>query len=398
MPHNTPKSAQWVTTNASGAVVSSGTRPLSADVLSCAAMNPGDHKSPTPWFYAIDREEYQNGTIYDRYANGNLYQLRAGPSSHGTLSQNRIRVPSYPTDELWNKALDRLNERVRGSLDLSTAIAEAGATARMLNVLDQFRSAFQIMRDRRLNFVLASGTLASSWYLQWRYGWSPLLSDLYGSVEEAARVPISAIENVRGSAKVKYDTPEIQNLYVENRRYPISVQRRGFDKTFIHLSFRTAGHDLDRWTSLNPASIAWELLPYSFVVDWFVDIGSYLRNLETSLLYHNSFVRGYYGELRNLDYRYVFSYTDKVANGSYAMNITSAREQKSYRRSILQSYPLPRLPSFQADLKSGQLAAAAALLTQAFSRSRPGVVRPRLGGPRTGNRYFDRWNEAGIIG
>ena len=29
----------------------------------------------------------------------------------------------------------------------------------------------------------------------------------------------------------------------------------------------------------DPATVVWELIPYSFVVDWFIPIGSYLENL-----------------------------------------------------------------------------------------------------------------------
>lgn len=30
---------------------------------------------------------------------------------------------------------------------------------------------------------------------------------------------------------------------------------------------------------VDPATVVWELIPYSFVVDWFLPIGSYLENL-----------------------------------------------------------------------------------------------------------------------
>ena len=52
------------------------------------------------------------------------------------------------------------------------------------------------------------------------------------------------------------------------------------------------------YTSMNPASIKWELVPYSFVVDWFYDIGSYLRGCETSTIYSSVFKAGWTSELR----------------------------------------------------------------------------------------------------
>lgn len=35
----------------------------------------------------------------------------------------------------------------------------------------------------------------------------------------------------------------------------------------------------------NPLSVAWELIPFSFVVDWFLPIGKYLDALDVPLLY-----------------------------------------------------------------------------------------------------------------
>lgn len=37
---------------------------------------------------------------------------------------------------------------------------------------------------------------------------------------------------------------------------------------------------------LNPQSIAWELTPWSFVIDWFIPIGNYLNNLDAFASYH----------------------------------------------------------------------------------------------------------------
>jgi len=118
-------------------------------------------------------------------------------------------------------------------------------------------------------------------------------------------------------------------------------------------------------TSLNPASIAWELTPFSFVVDWFFDVGGYLRALETALIYGSLFVDGFilrsyrnWGECRIDSRKDYGSDTFNIYQGS------GTYQKTRYERAPLLGYPFPKLPVFKADLSSAQLLNAAALLSQ----------------------------------
>jgi hypothetical protein len=124
--------------------------------------------------------------------------------------------------------------------------------------------------------------------------------------------------------------------------------------------------DIRRWTSLNPASIAWELMPYSFVVDWFYDIGGMLRRFESALLYGKQFKKGYQSEL----YYHHSAFQrnglqDSVLPGyQFYGELTAWVRRVQFERIVFASLPTGQLPTIRADLGSSRLLSAAALLSQ----------------------------------
>lgn len=140
----------------------------------------------------------------------------------------------------------------------------------------------------------------------------------------------------------------------------------------VYMQLPSSKFDLARWTSLNPASIAWELTPYSFVVDWFLDIGGTLRNFETAVLSQGSFHHGYIDYLMYYDSDQEFVYLGSHGGAVDGDDIIVSGNlyESDFVREVLTSYPYPRLPSFNAKLGWQRLLSAAALLTTALPKSR----------------------------
>jgi hypothetical protein len=114
---------------------------------------------------------------------------------------------------------------------------------------------------------------------------------------------------------------------------------------------------------LNPAAIFWELVPYSFVVDWFIDIGGYLRNLQTAyaagVVVHTGYkvqttkrrAAGFvFGGTRQGNY---FNFANAVASG----------DQILYERFVQASLPVPYLPTLDVQLGWRRLLSGAALIS-----------------------------------
>lgn len=349
-------------------------QPFTVDSVSSAAMNLGDKKNPTAWNYSILKETYPTGRVEQfAYAGAPLpYLTRVGPIPGGNNTTSRVPMHPKVYDKSYNKCLERLNEKVRGKLDLSVAVAELSSTRRMLNVLNGLNGAVRDFRLRGLTFAKryshSSTKQASNYYLEWMYGWKPLLSDIYNAANETVNYVLNEIESVEASATIRYDNRDtVAVTHVSGDYVNPRLSGSGENKIRMNLRFRTNGHDVDRWSSLNPVTIAWELLPYSFVFDWFYDVGSTLRNLETSLLYRNSFVSGYISSLDYQNYSMQYKGQQNLAGEIRKSDFYASRKEISFSRTIMSQYPLPRLPTWNAKLGPERLFASAALLRQFIS-------------------------------
>lgn len=115
----------------------------------------------------------------------------------------------------------------------------------------------------------------------------------------------------------------------------------------------------------NPLILAWELVPYSFVVDWFVGVGSYLNNLDATIgLQFNSGTKTLQSSLHgSTSWK-----TSKVKSWEgvcYTNGRQFIREDKN--RTVLTSFPAPALV-VDPDLGVSRVLSGIALLTQAFKR------------------------------
>jgi hypothetical protein len=108
-------------------------------------------------------------------------------------------------------------------------------------------------------------------YLEFHFGWSPLMSDIHTSCSILGRDFPTFLVKGRGRA-----TAEKQYLSEEPRRKGTVVTR-----CQILADISIQNPNLLLWSQLglvNPATVLWELVPFSFVVDWFVNVGEYLSH------------------------------------------------------------------------------------------------------------------------
>jgi hypothetical protein len=112
----------------------------------------------------------------------------------------------------------------------------------------------------------------------------------------------------------------------------------------------------------NPASIAWELVPYSFVVDWFVPVGNTLEAMTATA--GLDFVKG-----SNL---YVENMTEKTRfnddwNGDRAISRGSFEAAYFFmNRTILNDWERPQLYAKDNPFSTAHILNAAALIRQLF--------------------------------
>lgn len=328
----------------------------------------GNFRDPNNWSYTIHQEmQFRGAYLWHNGGPSPYTSIILG--SYGNTSWAPGK-PAWNRSLVYNRALEKLNSKVRGGLDLAVDLAEGGQTMRMI------RAVARVKRWATNPRNWSTKDIANGW-LQWQYGWRPLLSDVYEAADDTQRKVRKALTHVVGSCTMPNRRNDRYNGYQIDRSTPCSVVRRGDGRQacriVLTLTPREDTWDFGQWSSLNPVSLAWELIPYSFVVDWFVDVGSYLRNLETALLYGKFVTSGYVSELYAYEGNEVgINQANGYAtgNGSWSTAWTQFLSVKAkirhieFARSTLSSYPLPRLPTFKVALGSQRLFSAASLLRQ----------------------------------
>jgi hypothetical protein len=135
--------------------------------------------------------------------------------------------------------------------------------------------------------------------------------------------------------------------------------------------FQKADFVLSRFAS-SPASLAWEKIPFSFVIDWFVDVRGALNGLDnllgTSPWEVVSFTRSFSYGLRTQATCKTFSPCDSSVLMDF---LTATAEYKSYERSLASGGPMP---IWSPRFGKSQAAISAALITQALLKL-PGAMR-----------------------
>ena len=208
-------------------------------------------------------------------------------------------------------------------------------------------------------------TFADLW-LEFQYGWRPLLSDIYGSCELLANTYYLA-KPLSVSATIKKDVPGPKTYPGNGEVRTLDIE----DRTRVVLEFL----EPTEWTNFmsktgiaNPALLAWELLPYSFVIDWAIPVGDYLGNLDalTGLNFRRMSTQTTTDV--HVASRMTFFYEGNVINSFTGGEIDARIRKKS--RVISYIAPLPPLPSFKPSMGVERSLSAISLLTQIFTRGK----------------------------
>lgn len=339
---------------------------------SCAILQPvtsmrGDHQSPTAQEFWTRRDRSVIGSYSD--VSGTTVGS-ALVCSYNDFPASLVS-PAPPYDALYNQVLGKISEQVRGKADLAVDLAELRQTRRMISQyypaydrlqknMDRFGRYTRAFKSRWVDSGLLTGRKIGAKWLEYRYGWSPLLKDIHESAEQLLNLSTLPLTSffARSSESVPIGGSFSRNGF--NLTASGSASFRAEMKLLLKQS-RTTPQALAGFTSLNPVSLAWELLPYSFVIDWFYNVGDYLRNAETSLIYGNRFHSGYV-TYTWLSEGSVVATSSSMPGGRVSGSGTFRRSGK--KRVPLTGYPLPRPPVLKAELGSGRLLNAAALLSQ----------------------------------
>jgi hypothetical protein len=199
-------------------------------------------------------------------------------------------APPYSTmfssnDQL--RLLSKLASKVKGSdFNLAVNVAQGKQTVGM--VVDCLKAfGLAALDAKRGNFTSAIRRLSanpgkkskfttkdiSSRWLELQYGWLPLISDSYEALlayqdqTDVRRIRIATSISVHGKWEASASPTLLAGpgLYTGSRRIIAELTENLSTPRILGLT--------------DPLSVVWEVIPWSFVIDWFLPIGSYLDNL-----------------------------------------------------------------------------------------------------------------------
>lgn len=262
------------------------------------------------------------------------------------------------------------------NLVLSTAkrLAESFLNLRRGNVSGAIFSLTGSSRPRQRGLSRVAGGIPEQW-LALQYGWKPLLSDIYGSAEELARYHAGNSEPLLAEVKASAQA-QTRNQQRSNHAFA-----EGPDWVFNLATARAVGHGAlnyrlnnavsnacSRTGLTNPLQLAWELLPYSFVVDWFYPVGNYLSQLDYSV--GLGFERGWENMKVELAWKVTPENTARYPGGFTSGSWTGGSwgaDVQYFQRLPVGAFPSPQAPHLKDPFSSTHVANALSLLATAFS-------------------------------
>lgn len=270
--------------NAAGVKLPTQFEALRTRLVPSALRNPPPHEYTT-WGKEFKQDDFKVGVP-------------------GGVSHNGGLINELPFETLWDSSDDvaivsKLRERIAGS-DFNVAVTSAEMHKTMAMLADNAkRMRLFYSNFRKGNFPRAVDELfggrklkrpskrAGRNWLELQYGWKPLLQDVHSGAQFAAHTlnspRVFRVEATRGAL----------GLSSSSRDYPywglgsdgdvmINVRHQESKKLIAFLTEvnvpQLAGLE-------DPASVVYELVPLSWLVDWFIPIGSWLsaRSLSQSL-------------------------------------------------------------------------------------------------------------------
>lgn len=192
--------------------------------------------------------------------------------------------------DLKGKVHDKLMGSIREGASLGAGLAELGKSIGMVNArlvqiaqftrrlrkLDFNGAAHVLSLPRAPKGVSKSKSMAGNW-LEYSFGWKPAIQDIYTAID-VLQEPIRSIkpkESSSGSFLKSYgDAVSTTQPFHRFEYVGLTRLRAGLEVTVTNHNLFLA----NRLGLINPGTVLWEVIPFSFVVDWFINVEQFLSS------------------------------------------------------------------------------------------------------------------------
>lgn len=394
----------------SGAILSTG--PLIYTGLTFESSTLSKVWVRTPNFWQLRRSGAllpDNSFSYGREMRSGSTMLFRGDS--GSTGSQRLLWTLTGSGEWWGvkpsvhsdlgitDLYSRLAQKARHSnFSLPITLIEAGRTVSMVtNVAGTLAGTIHDLRRgnltgalRRIGLAPSStqrhrfnrdfgrnpGSAAANAWLQYQYGWKPLLNDVKNAAETLAEAVARNGDSMTSS--VSAATRLVYRQFWANYVAGVSPQVLVDVGADVKISrkakwrFRPTSADLPGLFGLtNPMEVVWEVIPFSFVADWFLPIGNYLSALDLPLRFDH--VGGSTGYRKAITWS-TLPVSAEFFAGSFPKSISASGDATVFEltvtRTPLVGAPIPSISdlTFDPQINASRATSAIALLWQQASR------------------------------
>lgn len=314
------------------------------------------------------------------------------PNDFGFYAPCRSEPPPFDSN-LEIKSLNKVVEKVKNhSFNLAVATAESRQTLRLIkdNLLSVGRAAldvkngrFSVAVERLLNSPAVNRRLTPSHrgsivrigqitrreaqvtdvfqkWLELQYGWLPLLSDVHEASKflesRVKRKQFFDVTKTSVNSKGRWDSSES----------PPNYSNIGQIFEVCKITSRSVITDETIPSELgleDPLTVAWEVLPFSFVADWFIPIGAYLTavNQVPRVLNKILITRFQRGEAKNV------VINNPALGSGYFSSQLYVRMDRRVGTGATYSVPTPQFKSLEKAMSPLHIVNGIALLTVLLS-------------------------------
>jgi hypothetical protein len=220
-----------------------------------------------------------------QYSGQQLYDFM----SNAIVGSDFVDMANATFDDTTLKLLGSIADQ---KVNLPVLVAEAHKTADMIlgtatKVVEAYRAFVRGNFKQVAKVLNINPKSAHKSWLEYKYGWMPMLMDIKGVAETFAQREL-------GGRPIRFSVTE-HGSFTLNESETVhylpyggsgdATYKRTFNSEYRCTQKLWLEVDNPQFTSLqqmgltNPLLVAWELVPYSFVIDWACSVGDWLKGL-----------------------------------------------------------------------------------------------------------------------
>lgn len=202
-----------------------------------------------------------------------------------------------------------------------------------------------------------SGVAPASRWMEYQYGWMPLVNDIYDTTE-LLRKGFREKKHLMANVRVLRDTDHTDTMSaMEHKQRSFGNSTVSYvGKVYYQIDDSTLSR-LAQMGLINPLEVAWAIAPFSFMVDWVLPLGPMLEALGAR--FGVTFVDGYFGTRVNGVYSTGYSRNGPLIRDEHR----TRAEVFTYSRDKLTAFPVPGF-YYKSPFSSTHLTTATAMTRQ----------------------------------